>query len=160
MVAMTIISAIIIFGYVYLYFMYANEIPETLSASAYKLPSKSIWVVAFFSSAFLAIPQYIQVTSDNTTFLAFLSMVCYMLVGATPLGKEKMSEKIHMVCAIVCGILSQVVILTNKPLVLLVWLPFVVWCIITTLQGKKSLKTLFWAEMVCLFSTYVYCLIG
>lgn len=138
------------------------SIPPSLSASIFNIPTNKrwIWTVVIFTVCILVVPTYIEKTDINTQFLSFLSIGGLGFVGAAPLVKFKddaLQFRVHEVGAIVCAACSQLVLIFNCPLLLLLWIPFIVYGFI---KGWKNWKTIvFWGEMVCFISTFIYCLI-
>ena len=139
-----------------------GSIPPSLSASVFNLKIKDrwIWTVVILTVCFLCVPTYIEKTSENTQFLAFLAIAGLAFVGAAPLVKfsdDKMQFRVHEVGAIVCATCSQILLAFNCPWLLLLWVPFIVYGFV---KGWKTWTTMiFWGEMVCFSSTFIYCLI-
>ena len=157
-----LISIIILLVYTIIMIKIGGSIPSSLSASVFNIPTNKrwIWTIVLFAVCFLCIPTYIEKTSENTQFLAFLAIVGLAFVGAAPLVKfsdDKMQFRVHKVSAIVCATCSQLILAFNYPWLLLLWIPFIIYSFI---KGLKTWRTIvFWGEMVCFTSTFVYCLI-
>lgn len=143
-------------------------IPPSLSASVFNLPKDKrwIWTVVLFAVCFLCVPTFIDKCSENTQFLAFLSIGGLGFVGAAPLVKfkdDEMQFRVHEVGAIVCAVCSQLALIFNNPWLLFTWLGFVLAFAINTRCATCNWKTwktkVFWAEMVCFVSTFIFCLI-
>ena len=115
---------------------------------------------SYFATRFLCVPTYIEKTSENTQFLAFLAIAGLAFVGAAPLVKfsdDEIQFRVHKVGAIICATCSQLVLIFNYPWLLLFWIPFIIYGFI---KGWKTWRTIvFWEEMVCFVSTFIYCLI-
>ena len=139
-----------------------GSIPPSLSASVFNLPinKRWIWTVVLTAVCFLAVPTYIDKTSESTQFLAFLAIAGLSFVGAAPLVKfrdDKLQFRVHEIGAIICATCSQLVLIFNSPIILLCWIPFIIATITT---GWKDWRTrIFWGEAVCFTSTFLYCLI-
>lgn len=60
--------------------------------------------MVLFAVCFLCVPTYVEVTSDNTKFLAFIAIAALAFVGAAPLVADKtdLAYKVHCVAAVVC----------------------------------------------------------
>ena len=157
-----LIAILILLIYTITLIKIGGQVPPSLSDSVFDIPTKHrwIWTVTLFVVCFLAVPTYIDKTGVNTQFLAFLSIGGLAFVGAAPLVKfsdDKMQFRVHEVGAIVCAACSQFVLVFNCPLLLLLWIPFIVYGFI---KGWKKWTTIvFWGEMVCFTSTFTYCLI-
>ena len=161
--SINILLAIIILGAYTLYLIKSiGFIPSSLSATVFSISFKQrwIWTIVILAVCFLAVPTYIEKTSENTQFLAFLAIAGLAFVGAAPLVKfsdDKMQFRVHEVGAIVCAACSQLVLVFNCPWLLLLWIPYVAYGFA---NGWKTWKTMiFWGEAVCFGSTFIYCLI-
>lgn len=141
------------------------QVPPSLSTSVFNLPTNKrwIWTVVLFAVCFLCVPTYIEKTSENTQFLAFLAIAGLAFVGAAPLVKfsdDKMQFRVHEVGAIVCAACSQLVLVFNCPWLLLLWIPYIIVFIkLNDFRAKGWNTKIFWGEMVCFSSTFIYCLI-
>ena len=157
-----IIAIIILLVYTLVMIKIGGSIPPSLSASVFNIPTNKrwIWTVVLFAIYFLCVPTYIEKTSESTQFLAFLAIAGLAFVGAAPLVKfsdDEMQFRVHKVGAIVCAACSQILLVFNCPWLLLSWIPFIVYGFI---KGWKTWITIvFWGEMVCFASTFIYCLI-
>lgn len=132
-----------------------RQIPESISQTVYVLPRMGQWLftVVMWAVAFLLLPQLMQISSDNTCFLAFLMIGGILGVGASPLVlKEK--NTFHYVCAAVSGITSQLLVALNQPLLLLTWF----WYVGYTLLAKDGSKNMFWVQFSCMLTVFAYCL--
>jgi hypothetical protein len=141
-----------------------GSIPPSLSASVFNIPTNKrwIWTVVLFVVCFLCVTTYIEKTSGNTQFLAFIAIAALAFVGAAPLVKDKadIAHKVHCGAAVLCAVCSQLPLTFNCPWLLLCWLPFLAALSIKTDVFKTKWETMiFWAEMVCFGSTFVFCLI-
>ena len=157
-----LISIIILLIYIIVMIKIRGYIPSSLSASVFNIPTNKhwIWTIVLFAVCFLCVPTYIENTSENTQFLAFLSISGLAFVGAAPLVKfsdDEMQFRVHKVGAIVCAACSQILLIFNCPWLLLLWIPFIIYGFI---KGWKTWRTIvFWGEMICFTSTFIYCLI-
>lgn len=154
----------ILLGYTLLMIKAGGKVPSSLSASVFDLkPSQRwIWTVTICVVCFLCVPTYIDKVSENTKFLAFISIAGLAFVGAAPLVNRKdnnMQFQVHQWGAIVCAVCSQLVLVFNQPLMLVGWVPFVAYEAYRFRNVKKWRTEVFWAEMVCFASTFAYCLL-
>ena len=139
-----------------------GSIPPSLSASVFNIPTNKhcIWTVVLFAVCFLCVPTYIEKTSENTQFLAFLAIAGLAFVGAAPLVKfsdDEMQFRVHEIGAVVCAACSQLVLAFNNAWLLLMWIPFIMFgCIVGFNMWREKI---FWAEMVCFSNTFAFCLI-
>ena len=109
---------------------------------------------------FLCVPTYIEKTAENTQFLAFIAIAALAFVGGDPLVKDTkdIAYKVHCVAAVVCAACSQLVLVFNHPWLLLCWVPFIVAGFF--IGWKKWRTKVFFGEMVCFTSTFIFCLIN
>ena len=67
-----------------------------------------------------------------------------------------MAYRVHLASAIVCAVCAMGLVACNRPLLLLLWLPWVgvfVW----KTKGVSTWPTqTFWAEMMCFAITFIY----
>ena len=157
-----LIAILILLIYIIVLIKIGGQVPPSLSDSVFNIPTKHrwIWTVVIIAVCFLAVPTYIEKTSESTQFLAFFAIAGLSFVGAAPLVKfsdDKMQFRVHEIGAIICAICSQLVLIFNCPILLLCWIPFIIAAITT---GWKDWRTrIFWSEAVCFTSTFLYCLI-
>jgi hypothetical protein len=133
-----------------------KKIPESISQTVYVMPRTGQWVftVVMMAVAFLLVPVLMEISAEYTQVLAFFMTGGLLGLGAAPLVvKEK--NTFHYVCAAVCGIASQVLVGLNQPLCLLVWFLYIGY----TLFAKDVSRNYFWAEVACMLSIFIYCLI-
>ena len=160
-----IIAIIILLVYTLVIIKIGGSIPPSLSASVFNIPTNKrwIWTVVLFAVCFLCVPTYIEKTSENTQFFAFLAIAGLAFVGAAPLVKfsdDKMQFRVHEVGAIVCAVCSQLVLVFNCPRLLLFWIPYIIAFIkLNDFRAKGWNTKIFWAEMVCFSNTFTFCLI-
>lgn len=144
-----------------------EKVPSSLSASVFDLPQRIrwIWTITLYMVCILVLfpffggTSFLDKVSENTQFLAFIAIVGLAFVGAAPLVKDTsdMAYKVHCGAAVVCAVCSQLVLAFNQPWLLLSWVPFIIAGFVI---GWKKWRTMtFWAEMVCFFSTFAFCLI-
>lgn len=143
--------SIVILSY-YLAFVIAKfGIPKSISETYYLL-GKMGWLfqVTLFSVAFLVVPTLIDMSSENTQFLAFLACAGLAFVGAAPLFKRKFDGKVHYVSAAMCCgglVLWQVF---NACWVV----PLI--CFLTVLIPMiKDGKRMWWLEIATIISAYI-----
>ena len=157
-----VIAILILLVYTLVMIKIGGSIPPSLSASVFNIPTNKrwIWTVVIIAVCFLCVPTYIEKTSENTQFLAFLAIAGLAFVGAAPLVKfkdDKLQFRVHEDGAIVCAVCSQLLLMFNQPLLLLLWIPFIIAGLIINFKKWKTI--IFFGEMVCFSSTFIYCLI-
>ena len=141
-----------------------GRIPPSLSDSVFYLEKKQrwIWAVTLFVVCFLAVSCVIDKASENTKFLAFISIAALCFVGAAPLVKDSsdLAFKVHSVAAVVCGVSSQLLLLFNFYWLLLLWVPWGIALLYFKCRKEQWRTEVFWAEMVCFANTFAFCYIG
>lgn len=94
-----VLAIIILLGYTIALCIKGGGVPSSLSASVFDLPKgkRWIWTVVLFAVCFLCVPTYVEVTSENTQFLAFIAIAALAFVGAAPLVADKtdLAYKVH-----------------------------------------------------------------
>ncbi len=156
MMVMVYIAMAIIALYTGAMILHTKEIPDSISATSYTLPSAGKWV---FSAVFglvgiLIAPMLMEISSENTKFLVFLTIAGVLGVGGTPLLVNERNT-IHNVCAVIAGLASQFLVYLNSPHLLLLWFFYVGY----TLAAKDGSKNLFWVEVACMLTIFAYCII-
>ena len=70
-----VIAIIILVIYTLVMIKIRGSIPPSLSASVFNIPTNKrwIWTIVILAVCFLCVPTYIENTSENTQFLAFLA---------------------------------------------------------------------------------------
>lgn len=163
-----IIAILILLTYTITLIKIGGQVPPSLSASVFNLPTNKrwIWTVVLFAVCFLCVPTYIEKTSENTQFLAFLAIAGLAFVGAAPLVKfsdDEMQFRVHEIGAIICAVCSQLVLVFNNVWLLLAWIVYIglfVWYTKDAGCNFNNWRTkIFWAEMICFINTFTYCLI-
>lgn len=159
----TILSFVIIAVYTVAMCIVGGGIPRSLSATVFDLPPKYswIWTASIGLTAFLVMPPFIESTSRGTQPLAFIACAALLFVAVTPLVKVKddIAYHIHMTAAVVCAVSSQLSVAINQPLLLLGWLPWLVYFVYSLTDFEKWQTKAFWAEMTCFALTFAVPLI-
>ena len=85
-----------------------------------------------------------------------------LFVAFAPSFKEDLEGKVHMASAICCVAGSQLWVLANMPWILIAWAGWIIYTLIHmsyNVSGSlwydfRRSKTMFWVEMVSLFTVY------
>lgn len=156
MSSLVIIAVIIIVLYICAMIYAGGQIPESISQTVYVMPKagQCVFTIVMMSEGFLLVPVLMDISAEWTQILAFLMTGGILGVGAAPLvAKEK--NTFHYVCAAVSGIASQVLVALNQPICLLAWFLYFGYI----LFAKDVSRHVFWAEVSCVLSIFIYCLI-
>ncbi len=136
-----------------------NGIPRSLSASVFFMPKKGAWLwTAVIAAVVFALATVLIGTAQRAQFLAFLACAGLLFVAGCPLVKDKrdMAYRVRLVAAVICAVSAMGLVACNRPLLLLLWLPWVgvfVW----KTKGVSTWPTqTFWAEMMCFVITFIY----
>lgn len=137
------------------------NMPNSISQMVFLLKDRNKWIFAavMVGIGLLLMPFLLERASENTEFLAFLSMAGVIGVGVNPLlskdeGKTAMNgDALHYVCAALCGVCSQLLVALNRPWWLSLWALYVVY----TLLERKADKNMFVAEVICILTTLFFC---
>lgn len=147
--------------------MKQGGVPASISATFYKLEHKYWFTLSMWMTALLLMPVAIEVSSQDTMFMAFLACAGMLFVGAAPeFRNEKIEHDIHMYGAVICVAGSQLWVAFNLWWILSLWAVYVVGTGIymTRVEGKfkekfLATKPMFWVEIVALVATYTAVLI-
>ena len=150
---------LIVLSYIILmaYIMYAVRIcgvPVALSDTYYQLKKRGCpaWLFQFtmIASSALMIPIWIEVSTEDVQFLAFLSCSGLMFVGSAPLFKISPERNIHIVGTIVAW-LSSLLWVTRMGY----WTMPIVLLSAASIYGVYTRKTVFWLEMAAFAWSYI-----
>lgn len=151
---MIYLSLIIILLYI-CYVIIDSGIPHSLSATYYKYGK--IFSIVLFSSSILLMPKLLEFIPDDIKFLGFLSLAGVIAVAVSPdFRNDKLTDKIHDISAVLALIISQILVILINPLLLLDWIPIILYIII----GGIKYKTLnvpyikFFAEVIMILTIY------
>ena len=141
--------------------IYLFGVPESLSVTYYLIEEKfpkygRVFTVVMVLTVALVLPVWLDNSSESTQFLAFLSCMGLLFVGAAALFRDDFDRNIHRVAA---G-LSAVAALTWLSLAGLWYLPVIflgIHYIYTAKAGKKN--WVFLAEMAVFLSLLIGLLI-
>lgn len=128
-----------------LYFIKIDKrIPQSLSQTAYLLQDKKIFLYTFWSTGFIL---FYPLSLINIP-LSLLFILGLLWVGISPWYKQY-GKIIHYGGGYLTGITSQALVVLVNPLLLLLWIPYILY----TIFIKDDSKT-FWAEIVCFISIF------
>lgn len=162
LIVLTILSILSITAYTAVVCIAWKGVPNSISATFYKLKHKAWFTLTMYATAFLLMPAILEVTPSSYQFVAFLACAGMMLVGAAPCFKEH-DKAAHITGAVMCIVLSQVWVMLTCPLVLLAWFVYIdytVYMINKKWTGNLAVsfmqtKPMFWIEITALFATYL-----
>ncbi|MBQ9532407.1 MAG: hypothetical protein IJR71_00370 [Prevotella sp.] len=123
---------------------------ESISSTAYIVGNKIIFTLILLFIGGLLLPTMLDVSSEDTKFLAFLTIVGLSAVAMTPNYRSEDGLQ-HNIGGIGCCVCSQLLVAFNQPFLLLMWLP----CLAYLLFFRDKNYT-FWTEITCMAIIYVY----
>lgn len=152
---MLILSAIIFLAYTVTTSILFG-IPASLSDTYYHLADRSrlagqAFTFALFAAVILMLPAWLEHTGENLQFIAFLSAAGLAFVAAAAAFKERETNPVHVIGAIICALCSQLWVVLATPY----WRVSVI-CFFMALSLSlfRPKSKVFWVEMACFVSTY------
>lgn len=142
-----------------------SGIPYSISDTYYRIDRKKWFMFVMIVTGISLLPVALEVSSESSQFLIFLTVVGLSMVGVSPNFKGEKSERnTHYAGAIMLLVFSQLWVYFNFKWVLLLWVVYAA-CILYGLIKKKSglsfyddlvnLKPVFWAEITLIITTYL-----
>lgn len=131
-----------------------GEVPPSISQTVFDLKHRWVWSAVIFVCAWLICPAFVENTSENTKFLAFLTIVALGVLGVFPLCAKDMVTT-HNVAGVAACILSQLAIALNSPEILVSWI------LSGVLMAWKECRWrwCFIAEVICFVNVVLFCII-
>lgn len=151
---MTGLAAVILAAYLAYATVVRGEVPPSISQTVFDLKHRWVWSAVIFVCAWLICPAFVENTSENTKFLAFLTIIALGVLGVFPLYAKDMVTT-HNVAGVAACILSQLAIAMNSPEILVSWILFGV------LMAWKECRWrwCFIAEVICFVNVVLFCII-
>ena len=145
-----------------IYIMYAVRmcgVPWSLSDTYYQLNKRGrpawLFQMAMIIPAMLLVPVWIECSSENLQFLAFLSCGGLMFVGSAPLFKEEFQGRVHYTGTVIAGLATILWVCLSG----MWYLPAVAFPVAGIIMLRYR-KWLFWAEMAAFVCAYAGILIS
>lgn len=157
------ISAVLLTAYTVALCIANRQIPPSLSATVFFLPTNGAWLwTAVIAAVVLSLAPAIIGTAHLCQFLAFLACAGLLFVAGCPLVKDKTDTvyRVHMASAIICAVSAMGLVAFNKAVLLLLWIPWAGAFIWKTSGTKPWTTQTFWAEMTCFFMAFAYAYYG
>lgn len=144
-----------------IYIMYAVRmcgVPWSLSDTYYQLKKRNrpawLFQMAMIIPAMLLMPVWIDRSTDDLQFLAFLSCGGLMFVGSAPLFKEEFQGRVHYTGTVIAGLATILWVCLSG----MWWLPATTFPVAGIIMLKYR-KWLFLAEMAAFVCAYAGVLI-
>lgn len=158
MISLYLMSLLLLIVYI-TYAVRVCGVPWSLSDTYYQLKKRNrpawLFQLAMIVPAVLLMPVWIECSSENTQFLAFLACGGLMFVGTAPLFKEEFQSRVHYAGTIIAGLATILWICLSG----MWYLPAVTFTIAGIIMLRYQ-KWLFWAEMAAFVCAYVGLLIS
>lgn len=168
MIYLIILSTLIIASYTAAVCIKGRSVPNSISATFYKLEHKTWFLATMWFTAGLLMPAILEVSNEDTKFLAFLACAGMLLVGAAPNFKDKTEGRVHTAGATLCILASQAWVALNYPWCLTAWGAYLIGTLVYMTCNEitedlradfLSTKPMFWVEVAALTSVYLSCFI-
>ena len=165
--ALTLLAFACILSYTLAVCLKFKGIPNSISATFYKLEHPYWFCATMWITAGFLMPAILEVSKPGTEWMAFLGCAGMLMVGAAPNFREEFEGKVHTAGAILCLAGSQLWVAFNCPWVLLLWIAYVVYTVVMMTRRVSGsfmsdflwTKPMFWVEVTALVSTYLTILI-
>ena len=153
------VAAVLLTAYTVAMCVANRQIPSSLSSTVFFLPAKGAWLwTAVIAAVVFALAPVLIGTAERCQFLAFLACAGLLFVAGCPLVPDKgdMAYRVHCASAILCAVSAMALVVCNKAVLLMLWIPWAV-VFVWKIKDRKTWTTkTFWAEMECFFITFVY----
>lgn len=159
---LSVLSLLCIAAYTAAVCVKAKDVPSSISATFYALDHRLWFGATMWLTAGLLMPAILEISTEESEWMAFLACGGMMLVGVAPNFKEEFEGKIHTVGATMCLLFSQLWVGFNDPWFLMVWLGYIipmVYYVYKDYEGSfwdayMGTKPMFWLEIFALITTY------
>lgn len=163
MIWLVILSMLVMSTYTAAVCVKQGGVPDSISATFYKLEHKLWFMTTMWLTAGLLMPAILEVSQQDTEWTAFIACVGMFLVGAAPNFKDGFEGKIHRIGAILCIVGSQVWVMFNQPWSLMVWIAYIGYTVAVMVRNDNDsiisdflyTKPMFWIEITALMATYL-----
>lgn len=160
MTTLAILSLLTILAYT-VTMVIKEGVPYSVSDTYYSLEHKWAFSVSVILSALLLMPAAFQESTESSEFLVFLFTAGQCLVGTAPHFRG-WQNKMHISGAVLLLVCSQVWVGLNHPIVLLTWVPYLIFTLIAVFRSERGFvpavldtKPLFWVEVVSFINIYL-----
>lgn len=163
---LVLLSFLIIAIYTGVMIQREKEVPYSISATYYSLKNKFWFGTCMVGASLLLLPSALDVSTEDSQFLVFLSVVGMAVLGVSPNFKTEQKTP-HVIGACMSLIFSQIWVGCNAWYWLLLWAVFIVYVAVSMKKNWKgnfivsfiNRKPMFWVEIVSLLTVYLTCLV-
>lgn len=166
-IILTILATLTIGSYTAAVCIKGKRVPDSISASFYILEHKWWFRFTMWMTPILLMPAILEVSKENTHFLAFLALVGMFAVGSAPdYENDPFQRKVHIIGAIMSLLFSQLWVLFNCWWILIpIWLAYGIYTITRMRRYENrppsdlremfmETKPMFWLE-ICSITTAI-----
>ena len=165
--ALTLLAFVCILSYTLAVCLKFKGIPNSISATFYKLEHPYLFCATMWITAGFLMPAILDISKPGTEWMAFLGCAGMLMVGAAPNFIDDLEGNVHTAGAVLCLAGSQLWVAFNCPWVLLLWIGYIIYTIIMMsvsvsynfISNFLRTKPMFWVEVTALVSTYLTILI-
>lgn len=158
MIYLYLISLIFLTMYI-VYAVSVCGVPWSLSDTYYQLKKRNrpawLFQMAMIVPAMFLMPVWIECSTENIQFLAFLACGGLIFVGTAPLFREEFQSKVHYTGTVIAGLATILWICFSG----MWYLPVVTFPIAGIIMLRYR-KWLFWAELAAFVCAYAGVLIS
>ena len=165
MICLVLVSLLLITAYTAVICVKCKGVPNSISATFYKLNHKLWFGATMFLAAGLLMPAILEVTPESYQFTAFLTCTGMFLVGAAPNFREGLDGTVHTIGAVLCVLFSQIWVMLMCPWILFAWLAYLIPTLMVTWKNYRKCgdtrsafmltRPMFWIEIVALATTFM-----
>lgn len=142
-----------------------SGIPCSISETYYRIENKKWFTFVMLFTAFTLLPCALEISTDDSRFWFFLSVVGIAIVGISPnfIKGEKSEIITHYVGSVILLICSQMWVYFNTPILLFLWVLYLLveitlFCRLPYterfLDRVIRLKPVYWAEIIVMITIY------
>lgn len=154
------LSLLVLAGYV-AYAVWRCGVPASLSETYYLLKNLNrprwLFTAGLALAALLLVPAWVEASTANSQFLAFLSCAALLFVAFAPAFGEPVTGKVHAGATVVCALSGLAWCCVAFPYSWIVPVACVASAVYPVVKSPR--KWLFWAEMAAFASVYVSLLV-
>lgn len=129
-----------------------GKLLSSVSETSYVAKHHWEFVVFVIFLAVYILPEMYKRCSHGTRFLIFITLAGMLMAANTPVFRSH-GNTVHTWGGVLCCASSQACLAFNCPILLLAWIPFMVYFLFA-----KDGHCVFWAEMTCMMNIFMFCL--
>lgn len=142
-----------------------SGIPCSISETYYRIENKKWFTFVMLFTAFTLLPCALEISTDDSRFLFFLSVVGITIVGVSPnfIKGEKFEVIAHYTRSLILLISSPMWVYFNTPILLFLWILYLLIevimffnlpCAERIFDKLIRLRPVYWAEIIVMITIY------